>query len=146
MAGCGERPRLKVREIRCEGLERVLAHALSGQVLQRLDVVVRQELCEAVAAVHRQDGRESVQLQSATCFRIGLAEQLPVDVHAPVPRAPCRVQDESRGGDRKDSRRGTLRQHRRKQRRRTAPRKSVETPWRSSDPSASPARSNTRPC
>ena len=69
-SGRRQRPGLEIGEIGGEGPKTVLAHPFLGEMLEGRDVLVGQNLGEAIAPVHRQDRRQSVEFQRATRQRI----------------------------------------------------------------------------
>lgn len=58
-------PRLQVGEIGCQRPHGVVAHAFAGQVLERRDVVVGEQLCKLIATIERQDRIERIQFLGA---------------------------------------------------------------------------------
>ena len=70
-AGRGLGPGLEIGQIGRQRAQRILAHALAREMLQRRDVVVGQEFGEPVAPLHRQDRRERIELQRAPGLGIG---------------------------------------------------------------------------
>ncbi len=65
------RPGLEIGQVGSECAQGIFAHAFARQVFERCDVVVGQDLGEAVAPIHRQDGGEGVELQRPAGFGIG---------------------------------------------------------------------------
>ena len=68
--GRRQRPGLEIGEIGGERPQTVLAHPFLGEMFEGRDVVVGQNLGEAIAPVHRQDRRQGVEFQRATRQRI----------------------------------------------------------------------------
>ena len=69
-SGRRQRPGLEIGEIGGERPQAVLAHSLLGEMFEGRDVLVGQNLGEAIAAVHRQDRRQGVELEGAPRHRI----------------------------------------------------------------------------
>ena len=69
-SGRRQRPGLEIGEIGGERPQAVLAHPFLGEMFEGRDVVVGQNLGEAIAAVHRQDRRQGVEFERATRQRI----------------------------------------------------------------------------
>ena len=69
-SGRRQHPGLEIGEIGGERPQAVLAHPFLGEMLEGRDVVVGQNLGEAIAPVHRQDRRQGVEFQRATRQRI----------------------------------------------------------------------------
>ena len=73
--GRRQRPGLEIGEIGGERPKAVLAHPFLGEMLEGRDVVVGQNLGEAIAPVHRQDRRQGVEFERAPRQRIAGAGQ-----------------------------------------------------------------------
>ena len=69
-SGRRQHPGLEIGEIGGEGPKTVLAHPFLGEMLEGRDILVGQNLGEAIAPVHRQDCRQGIEFQRPLRQRI----------------------------------------------------------------------------
>ena len=71
VAAGGQRPGLEIGEIGGHGAQGVGAHALAGEMAQRLDLAVAEEPGQPVAAAERQHGGQRVELEGRPRLGVG---------------------------------------------------------------------------
>ena len=69
------RPGFEIGQVRGERAQGIFAHPFARQMFERGDVVVGENLGEPVAAIHRQDGGERVELEGSAGFGIGASRR-----------------------------------------------------------------------